>query len=88
MSEPTFDDALSSLCGREMAAARRDRDSERMAGMVQALTSILGKTIALSTAGDPAACDVLLTGAENLMREEATGFAPLASLAAQREDRA
>ena len=82
MMEPVFDDALSSLCGKEMAAARKSGDGERMAGMVQSLTSILGKTIALATAGNPAACDMLLTGAENLMREEATGFSQIAALAA------
>ena len=84
MSEQTFDDALSSLCGRELAAARREGDSERIEGMVQALTSILGKTIAMATAGNSAACDMLLIGAENLMREEAAGFAPLADLATRR----
>ena len=84
MSEKTFDDALSSLCGKELAAARKDGDSERIAGMVQSLTSILGKTIAMSTAGSPMACDMLLTGAENLMREEAAGFSRLSELVARR----
>lgn len=79
-----FDDSLSSLCGKEMASARKAKDGERIAGMIQSLTSILGRTIAMATNGEPVATDTLLTGAENLMREEAAGFAPFAALAAAR----
>lgn len=80
----SFDDDLASLCGKELASARRANDDERIAGMIQSLTSILGKTIAMATAGNPVAADMLLIGAENLMREEATGFAELAALTSSR----
>lgn len=79
MSE--FHDQLASLCGPELAKAIRTNDSDRAADMITALATMLGRTIARATGGDAAAIETMLTGAENLMAEEAAGMAGMMTLA-------
>ncbi len=77
----SFHERLASLCGPEIAAAMRDDDTERASGMIAALAAILGRTVARAAKGDPATVDQILTGAEQLMAEEASGMAGFIGLA-------
>ena len=75
-----FHDTIASLCARELSAARKAGDAERVSGLVQTLASLLGKTIAMAAEGDPKTIDRLLIGAEGLVQEEAVGFGELAAM--------
>lgn len=74
---PDFYDRLTSLCGPESAKATGD--PERSAAMIEALASVLGRTVARVTRGDRTAIDELLHGAEALALDEAIALASLAS---------
>lgn len=80
-----FHDQLASLCGPEIAKAIRMNDSDRAADMITALATMLGRTIARATGGDAAAIETMMTGAENLMAEEAADMAGMMALAVRGE---
>ena len=72
---PDFHDRLASLCGPEIAAAMREDDNDRAADLITALVTMAGRTIARACKGDRARISDILTGAEQLMAEEAAGMA-------------
>lgn len=76
----TFFDELASLCAKEMAAAERADDSDRKAAVIEGLSTVLGRTIARGADGEATKIDLLLTGSENLIAEEAASFAKLLEL--------
>lgn len=78
----SFFDDLSSLCAKEMSEARKTDDADRKAAVVEALATMLGRTIALATNADPKAMDELLMGCEGHMNREAADFAQFQQLVA------
>lgn len=72
---PDFHARLASLCGPEIAAAMRENDNDRAADLITALVTMAGRTIARACKGDRSRINDLLTGAEQLMAEEAAGMA-------------
>lgn len=78
-----FQDRLAALCAKELAAARRADDGERMAGIVTALSDLLGKTIAMAAKGDRTIADALLTGAEDMVARTAADWEDLGALASR-----
>lgn len=75
-----FHDRLASLCGPEISAALRGNNPDRAADMITALATMLGRTIARATGGNPAAIDTMLTAAEDLAAAEAAGMAGVIGL--------
>lgn len=72
-----FFEDLATLCAREMNAARKDGDEDRMAGVVETLATLLGRSAAMAAGGDAKGIDTLLEGSSNHALEEASSFAPL-----------
>lgn len=80
-----FFDKLSALCASELSQAKRSEDPDRVAGLIQGLATMLGRTIARSCDGEGATIDTMLMGAEQLAASEAAGFAGLYQLAKGRK---
>lgn len=76
-----FFDQLAGLCVRELNAASKAADPDRLAGVIEGLATILGRTIARACLGDAKQIDTMLTGVEQHMTAEAAGMAGVMRLA-------
>lgn len=81
---------LAGLCVRELNAASKDADRDRLAGVIEGLATILGRTIARACLGDAKQIDTMLMGIEQHMAAEAASVARIIqwqqALRARRED--
>lgn len=70
-----FFDDLSSLCARELISGAKAADRDRVAGLIEGLATMLGRTIARTTAGDAREIEKMLAACENHVAAEAAGMA-------------
>lgn len=84
MGEPTFTEALSVLCSKELSKAEGDAD--RMGVMIERLAAALGFTIAIAARGRADGIDMMMEGAEGYAHREAVAKAPLARFMAEMRD--
>lgn len=82
-----FFDSVSGLCAKEWSAATKLADRERIAGVVEALSTMLGRSIATACLGDAEKIEVMLTGVENHVASEAAGMAGIIQLSALKASR-
>lgn len=71
MSRAFFDE-LSCLVAREVNAARKTHDDDRLSAAVADLAMLLGKVIAITCGGDSVLIDKMLTSADGVIIESAT----------------
>lgn len=75
----SFTDRLAAMCAPEIAECIRANDSDRAADMITALATMLGRTVARATNGNPKGIDIMLTGAEQVAADEAADMASFMS---------
>lgn len=63
----SFFEALSGLVSREVYAARKSSDDDRLAGVVADLATMLGKVIAITGDGDAVLIDKMLMAADEVI---------------------
>jgi hypothetical protein len=71
----SFSDQLGDLC--RAATSRAAHDPDAMSEIVERLASALGLTIAIACQGDRRAMDVMLTGTEAYVADEALRYQPV-----------
>lgn len=68
-----FFEDLATLCSKELTAGLKSGDSDRVAGVVEGLSTMLGRSIARAAAGNDVQIETLLTGCEAHIASEAVG---------------
>ena len=76
MSDPDFHDQIASLYAREMKAATTANYTDRAVGIISALATTLGRTVARICDGDAASIDKMLIGIEQMIADLAAPSAP------------